>query len=75
MAAMRAKRTAVELETSGGRREKFEITHAERILRMPNNGGWHLPKNSKYTFSKEHGFGFTSDTQGNSRAEEAAGGK
>jgi hypothetical protein len=26
----------------------FEISHAERLLNMPNNGGWQLPKDSEY---------------------------
>ncbi len=33
----------------------FEISHAERILRMKNNGGWKLPEDSKFEFSKENG--------------------
>lgn len=42
------KRTAtVELQV-GERVESFEINHAERILKMPNNGGWKLPNDSKY---------------------------
>lgn len=35
--------------------EDFEITHAERLLRMPNNGGWHLPEDSEYKFSHDNG--------------------
>ena len=34
---------------------KFEIAHATRILRRPNNGGWELPEDSEYTFSKVDG--------------------
>ena len=34
---------------------EFEITHAERLLRMPNNGGWRLPENSNFEFSKDYG--------------------
>lgn len=29
---------------------EFEISHAEQLLRMPNNGGWYLPENSKFEF-------------------------
>ena len=29
---------------------QFEVSHAERLLAMPNNGGWHLPENSPYEF-------------------------
>lgn len=46
---MNAKTTTVVLVANGTERE-FEISHAERLLNMPNNGGWHLPKNSKYEF-------------------------
>ncbi len=33
----------------------FEVSHAERLLKMPNNGGWQLPENSKFEFDKENG--------------------
>lgn len=46
---MNAKTTSVTLVANGVTRE-FELAHAERLLRMPNNGGWHLPENSKYEF-------------------------
>jgi hypothetical protein len=43
-----AKTTIVRLTcTSLGSRD-FEISHAERLLNMPNNGGWQLPKDSEY---------------------------
>lgn len=42
--------SSVELETADGKTQDFEINHAERILRMPNNGGWRLPDNSPYQF-------------------------
>lgn len=29
---------------------RFEVSHAERLLAMPKNGGWHLPENSPYEF-------------------------
>ena len=35
--------------------EDFEIAHAERLLMMPNNGGWELPKDSTFEFTKENG--------------------
>lgn len=38
---MNAKSTRVRLR-AGQREESFEISHAERILNMPNNGGWEL---------------------------------
>jgi hypothetical protein len=46
--------TKVTLEVDG-RREDFEINHAERILRMPANGGWHLPDDSKYEMHETNG--------------------
>ena len=46
---MNAKTTTVTLVANGVTRE-FEISHAERLLRMPRNGGWELPENSNYEF-------------------------
>lgn len=51
---MNAKTTTVTLVANGVTRE-FEISHAERLLRMPRNGGWSLPKDSKYEFSVDNG--------------------
>lgn len=44
---MNAKTTTVTLVANGVTRE-FEFSHAERLLRMPRNGGWHLPEKSKF---------------------------
>lgn len=53
------KKTLVTLECSAiGVTKNFEIAHAERILKMPNNGGWKLPKDSKFTFDDENGIRF-----------------
>jgi hypothetical protein len=46
---MNAKTTNVTLVANGVTQD-FEFAHAERLLRMPNNGGWKLPENSKYEF-------------------------
>ena len=46
---MNAKSTTVTLIANGVTRE-FEISHAERLLQMPRNGGWELPENSNYEF-------------------------
>ena len=46
---MNAKTTTVTLVANGVTRD-FELSHAERLLRMPRNGGWALPENSKYEF-------------------------
>ncbi len=41
---MGAKRTSVLLENASlSITESFEVCHAERLLRMRNNGGWQLP--------------------------------
>lgn len=50
------KATKVELlRTDTNHTEEFEITHAEALLRMPNNGGWVLPEKSKFQFDLENG--------------------
>jgi len=36
-------------------KQDFEVNHAERLLRMPDNGGWKLPEDSKYQFDKVNG--------------------
>lgn len=46
---MNAKTTNVTLIANDVTRD-FEMSHAERLLRMPNNGGWHLPEDSKFEF-------------------------
>lgn len=42
--------STVTLVTADGTEREFEINHAERILRAPENGGWKLPDNSQYQF-------------------------
>lgn len=39
----------------GDIKQEFEISHAERILRMKDNGGWHVPENSIYQFDELNG--------------------
>lgn len=39
----------------GDVKQEFEINHAERILRMPNNGGWYLPDDSNYEMDQQNG--------------------
>lgn len=47
---MAAKTTRVTLVTKKGEHAKdFEVTHAERILRL-RNSAWTLPENSEYRF-------------------------
>lgn len=38
-------------------KQEFEIEHAEKILRMQNNGGWQLPENSEFIFDLNNGIG------------------
>lgn len=55
--------------------EEYEINHAERILRMPNNGGWQLPEDSEYKFDFNNGIGYRENKKGNTGAEKKAGDK
>ena len=53
---MNAKTTEIELvRVDTGAVVKFEISHAERLLRMKPNGGWQLCENSSYNFDEENG--------------------
>jgi hypothetical protein len=49
------RRTNMVILQAGETKQEFEINHAERILRMPNNGGWHLPEDSNYLMDKLNG--------------------
>ena len=44
------KKTMITLECPALGCRDFEVSHAERLLAMLNNGGWHLPDNSPYVF-------------------------
>lgn len=46
------RKTKVILEANG-QKESFDIAHAERLLKMPDNGGWHLPYNSPFKMTKD----------------------
>lgn len=66
-----AKFTKVELEnTAANSRQTFEINHAERLLRMPNNGGWQLPEDSPYYFDLKNGIGYKQTKKGSTKPEE-----
>jgi hypothetical protein len=39
----------------GTTKQEFDVDHAERILRMKNNGGWALVVNDKHEFTQENG--------------------
>lgn len=63
---MKAKTTSVTLRCDSLNIEKeFEITHAEKLLRMQNNGGWYLPANSNLKFDQKNGFINRSNKKGN----------
>lgn len=48
---MAAKVTKVVLECPPlNTTQEFEISHAERLLRIKNNGGWQLPEKSTFEF-------------------------
>lgn len=61
----------VELYDSTNKRtEIFEINHAERILRAPNNGGWVLPEDSPYQFNRINGLTIRANTRSTTKAQE-----
>ena len=67
-----AKFTEVELEnTAANSRQTFEINHAERLLRMPNNGGWQLPKDSDFKFTNDNGIEYKRNKKADNGAEKA----
>lgn len=43
---------------------EFGVEHAERLLDMGSelNGGWELPKNSKYYYDEENGLRLKTDS-------------
>ena len=52
-----------------GIQQDFTLEHAERLLLMPNNGGWKLPKDSKFELT-ENGLKYRSNTKGNKGEQE-----
>ena len=57
---------------AGDVKKEFEINHAERILRMPNNGGWHLPEDSNYLMDEVNGIVTKRNTRTAKKSEEVA---
>ncbi len=51
---MASKITSVRLQVRDEVRV-FEVEHAERLLRLPNNGGWHIADDEKVELT-ENGF-------------------
>lgn len=71
---LRDKTTKVLLECEALKTTReFDVTHAERLLRMQNNGGWQLPENSKFEFDKENGLRYKRNKKADSGATEKDG--
>lgn len=62
-----AKVTTIRLQ-AGDRVESFDIVHAERLLRMANNGGWKIADGEKVELT-ENGFKSIKDKRGDKQAE------
>lgn len=70
---MRSKTTLVTLECAAlNVTQDFEISHAERLLMMRNNGGWKLPKESNFEFTKD-GIKYRTDKKTDNREKEKVG--
>lgn len=70
------KQTIVTLENETSKTARdFEVSHAERLLKMPNNGGWQLPENSKFEFDKENGLRYKRNKKADNGATEQSGDK
>ena len=67
------KTTVALLNTANDSTVTFDINHAERILRMSNNGGWKLPENSPYKFDLTNGIERKPTKGGNKNAKENEG--
>lgn len=73
---MQGKTTKVLLECKSlNTTREFEVTHAERLLMMQKNGGWKLPKNSKFEFSKGNGIRYKRNKKADNGATEQSGDK
>lgn len=72
----KGKLSEVELFNKGlNVRQSFEINQAERLLRLPNNGGWTLPDDSEYYFNFDNGIGRKQNKKGNNGTEETGNDK
>jgi hypothetical protein len=65
---MGAKVSTIRLQV-GERIETFGAEHAERLLRMPNNGGWKIADDEKVELT-ENGFRPIKHKKGDSSAEQ-----
>lgn len=64
---METKVSTIRLQ-AGSRVEAFGVEHAERLLRMPNNGGWHIAEGENIELT-ENGFRPIGHKKGNSATE------
>lgn len=64
---MSAKVTTIRLQ-AGDRVESFGVEHAERLLRMPNNGGWHIAEGENIELT-ENGFRPIKHSKGDRKTE------
>lgn len=68
---MGAKQTIVTLVCDSLGERDFEFGHADRLLSMKDNGGWHLPKDSEFQYVEGNGLERRPNKGKNKRAEEA----
>lgn len=64
---MGAKGTTIRLQV-GERIETFGVEHAERLLRMPNNGGWRIADGENKELT-ENGFRTIKHNKGDRESE------
>lgn len=70
MREKRKKEKFVTLVTPDGKKQDFEIQHAERILDMGPvlNGGWKIDPTSEYVYDEENGIRLKSDKRNSAEA-------
>lgn len=64
---MKKPTTVVLYCASNGSLHKLEFAHAERLLRMQNNGGWTLPEDSPFEFENNE-LNYRADTRGRKKS-------
>ena len=67
---MGAKVTYVKLVCDSLGERDFEFEHANRLLSMRDNGGWHLPKDSEFQLVEGNGLERRTNKRKDKRAEE-----
>lgn len=68
---MEAKKTTVRLVCpTHNLTDDFTIEHANRLLRMQNNGGWQLPKDSDFKFTNDNGIEYRRNKKAGKGTEE-----